>query len=389
MDFGILPPEVISALIHAGPGAWSWIEAAGMWQTLSAELELSANSYTAELSELATTWHGPSSMAMAQAFEPYLDWLRVTAQQCQQVATSVEVMATAFESTHWTVVHPSLVAANRARLAMLVATNFFGINFPAIAETETEYHAMWVTDSAAMYRYAATAAASVRPPQFSSPPQVANPSGVSTQAAMMPATTTTNSGVQAAVTGTTQSTGAAGNLQAASLAFFDPDSGWFKYWSTWGWQGIAAAGFPINLLGVLAQVGTANAFQSLGADVGPGLADGAAALSSAETQLISAVNAAGSWAPRAALGIGVSLGNLTMPPAAVGMLGSSAPVQLVSAASALPAGAGQTPMLPMVPMRPGSGSANGRRRKGGRDYDDIEYGAELPGTVMHRPPSAG
>ena len=87
---------------------------------------------------------------MAQALEPYLDWLRVTAQQCQQVATSMQAMTTAFELTHWTVVHPSVVAANRARLAMLLATNFFGINYPAIAETEAEYHAMWVNNAAAI-----------------------------------------------------------------------------------------------------------------------------------------------------------------------------------------------------------------------------------------------
>jgi hypothetical protein len=124
---------------------------------------------------------------------------------------------------------------------------------------------------------------------------------------------------------------------------------------------------------------------SLGTDIFGGLAEGTAALSSADASLVSA---AGSLAPQATLGVGISLGNLTMPPATVGMLGSSAPVQLASAVSALPPGTGQTPMLPMVPMRPTRGSANGRRRKG-RDYDDIEYGAELPGTVMHRPPSAG
>src|ERR1700744_4807703 len=129
MDFGILPPEVISALIHSGPGAWSLIQAAGMWHALSAELGQSANSYTAELSELSVSWQGPSSRAMAQSFEPYLEWLRMTALQCQQIATSVEVVTTAFELTHWTVVHPSVVAANRARLAMLLATNFFGVNF--------------------------------------------------------------------------------------------------------------------------------------------------------------------------------------------------------------------------------------------------------------------
>lgn len=374
MDFGILPPEIISALIHAGPGAWSLIQAAGFWQELGAELEQSASSYTAELSWLSTTWHGPSATAMAQALEPYLAWLRLTAQQCQQTAASIEVAAAAFESTHWTVVHPSLVAANRARLAMLLATNFFGVNYPAIAETEAEYHAMWVNNSAAMYRYAATSAGAVRLPTFSPPPQVANPPGLAaTQASMAPATN-------------------AASTMASPLAVpagFNPQAGWFGLGNQWANQFFAASGFPVNLLGVFAQLGTAHAFQSLGADIGPGLADGAAALASAETRLVTAVGAAGSsLAPRATLGVGISLGNLTMPPAAVGMLGSQAPVQLAAAASALPPGGAQPPMLPIAPMRPG-GSASGGRRGKGRDYEDIEYGAELPGTVMHRPPSAG
>lgn len=382
MDFGILPPEIISALIHSGPGAWSLIEAAGFWQELSAELEQSASSYTAELSWLSTTWHGPSSMAMAQALEPYLAWLRLTAQQCQQTAASVQVVAAAFEWTHWTVVHPSLVAANRARLAMLLATNFFGVNYPAIAETEAEYHTMWVNNSAAMYRYAATSAGAVKLPQFSPPPQVANPSGATTQAAMVHAATTGNSGAQLL---------AADSIGQGSSAAdaFDPNEGWFGYWSTWGNQFIAG-GVPVNILGVWAQLATAHAFASLGEDIGPGLADGAAALASAETRLVSAIGAAGSsLAPRAALGVGISLGHLTMPPATVGMLGTSqAPVQLASAVSPLPPGGAEPPMLPMAPVRPGSGASGARRRKG-RDYDDIEYGAELPGTVMHRPPSAG
>ncbi|OMC17049.1 PPE family protein [Mycobacterium colombiense] len=384
MDFGMLPPEVTSALIHGGPGAWSWIAAAAAWQELSMELEQSAAGYSAELSWLMTTWHGPSASAMAQALEPYLDWLRVTAQQCQEVATSVQVMTAAFELTHWTVVHPSLVAANRARLALLLATNFFGINYPAIAETEAEYTTMWVNNSAALVRYAATWASTVRPPSFAPPPQVANPSGVTTQAATVPASNTVNSGMMTAA-----NLGASQDLATSSAFGLDPDSGWFRYWSVWGWQELAG-GMPVNLLSYLAQVNTAQALQGgVAGDIFGGLAEGTAALSSAETQLIGAVNAAGSLAPRATLGIGISLGNLTMPPATVGMLGSSAPVQLASAVSALPPGTGQTPMLPMVPMRPGSGSANGRRRKGGRDYDDIEYGAELPGTVMNRPPSAG
>jgi hypothetical protein len=119
------------------------------------------------------------------------------------------------------------------------------------------------------------------------------------------------------------------------------------------------------------------------------LSEGTAALSSAEARLLSAVGSA--LSPRASFGVGVSLsGKLSMPPAMVGLLSSAeSPVQLASAVSALPVEATQPPFMPMAPMRPPSrGSTNNRRRKG-RDYDDIEYGAELPGTVMNRPPSAG
>lgn len=377
IDFGILPPEITSALIHSGPGAWSLIDAAAMWQELSLELEQALNGYTMELSALTAVWRGPSSAALTQAVQPYLAWLRTTAQQCQEIAASMEVVTTAFELTHWTVVHPSVVAANRARLAVLLATNFFGINLPAIAETEAEYNAMWVNNSAAMYRYAGTSLAAVKLPLFSTPPPVANPSGLATQAIMVPATT-----------GTTR-TAAAVNLAAAQATPFDPNSGWFKYWSVWGWQELAG-GMPVNLLSYLAQLSAAQSLQGVGSDIAQGLAEGGAALASAEARLVSALGAAGSsLMPRASMGVSVLVGKLSMPPAVVGMLPGvqAAPVQLASAVSPLPSGPSTLPGLPLAPIRPGA--AKGGRRRDGRDYDDIEIGAELPGTVMNRPPSAG
>ncbi len=48
------------------------------------------------------------------------------------------------------VVHPSQVAANRASLAALVATNVLGQNAPAIASTEAHYAEMWAQDVIAM-----------------------------------------------------------------------------------------------------------------------------------------------------------------------------------------------------------------------------------------------
>ncbi|EUA07095.1 PPE family protein [Mycobacterium xenopi 4042] len=63
------------------------------------------------------------------------------------------------------------VAANRMRLAQLLATNGFGRNLPAIAETEDQYQDMWVNNSAAMSRYQATSAHATALPGFASPPR--------------------------------------------------------------------------------------------------------------------------------------------------------------------------------------------------------------------------
>src|SRR5689334_15093821 len=176
------PPEVTSTLIHTGPGAGSLIEAAGAWQRLAVELENSVSTYASTLSSLIESWDGPSSIAMLQSVQPYLLWLRETAQQSAQMATSAEAAATAFSTTRAAVVHPSVVMSNRTRLAQLLATNGFGTNTAAIAETENEYQTMWANNSAAMTRYQATASqATTQLSQFNSPLSIVNPSGTANQ----------------------------------------------------------------------------------------------------------------------------------------------------------------------------------------------------------------
>src|SRR5262249_30862453 len=152
MDF-TLPPEITSALIHSGPGAESLIEASGAWQQLGTNLEDFAGMYSGALSSLTGAWRGPSSSAMVQAVEPYLTWLRTTAQQSQQTASSAQAAAVAFSAVSAAVVPVSQVTANRTRLAQLLATNTFGHNLPAIAVTEDLYQTMWANNSAAMSRY--------------------------------------------------------------------------------------------------------------------------------------------------------------------------------------------------------------------------------------------
>ncbi len=379
----MLPPEVTSALIHSGPGAGSLIAASGMWHELGTELEDALRGYASVLSALTEAWRGPSAMTMAQAVQPYLAWLDATAQQCQLIGFSVQTVVAAFELTHFTVVHPSLVAANRALLAQLLATNFFGVNLPAIAATEAEYQAMWVNNSAAMYSYEATSASAVVPTQFASPPPITDPTGVAAQTSAV--STATTASPTATAFQSTALTFAPVLTQTATP--FDPNQGWFGLANTWGNQFIAG-GFPVSLLSYLAQLTSAQALTGVNADVGASLAEGAA-LGAGEGAL-GGIGAAGlglGEAPAAALGVGVSVGGLTAPPAVVGLLpASQAPIQLASAASPLPAAEPRLPMLP--PLMPPPLSKGGRQRDG-RDYEDVEYGWELPGTVMQRPPSAG
>jgi PPE-repeat protein len=87
-----------------------------------------------------------------------------------------------------------VIAANRALLASLVATNIFGQNTPAIAATEAHYAEMWAQDAAAMYGYAGASAAATTLTPFSAPTQNTNPAGTGTQAAAVaPAGTGTHS----------------------------------------------------------------------------------------------------------------------------------------------------------------------------------------------------
>ncbi len=379
MEFITLPPEVTSALIHSGPGAESLIEASGAWQRLATNLEESAGINVAALSSLTGAWHGPSSLAMTQAVEPYLTWLRTTAQQCQQIASSAQAAAAAFNSVRAAVVPPSQVSANRTRLAQLLATNQFGKNLAAIGETEAQYEGMWANNSAAMNRYEAASAQAATLPQFSSPPPIADPAGAAAQASVAPAATTS---------ATPAATSPLSSI-LASIESFDPQAGWFGLANTYANQFISS-GFPINMLSYLAQATSAQALQSVGGEVGQGLSEGQAALGAPGSGALGALGAAGlSAEPTAAIGVGVSLGKLTAPPAVVGLLpASQAPVQLASAVSPLPPGESGLPMLPPL-MPPPISAGSGWRKRKQQKYEDIAFGAELKGTVMPRPPSAG
>jgi len=204
MDFGALPPEVNSGRIYSGPGSVPLLAAAAAWDGLATELRSTAASYGSVIEDLTSTaWHGPSSTLMVSAAAPYVAWLGSTAEQAGQVALQAKAAAGAYEAVFAATVPPPVIAANRALLAALVATNFLGQNTPAIAAVEAQYAEMWAQDAAAMYGYAGSSAAATQLTPFAAPPTSTNTSGAADQSAAVAAATQSSVGseVQTALTG--------------------------------------------------------------------------------------------------------------------------------------------------------------------------------------------
>ena len=197
MDFGGLPPEINSARMYAGPGSGPMLAAASAWDGLATELQSTASSYGAVISELTgESWVGPSSTAMEAAATPYVAWLNAAAGGAEQTAAQARAAASAYQSALTAMVPLPEIASNRTQLAALTATNVFGQNTPAIATTEAQYGEMWAQDAAAMYGYAANSAATTaKVTPFTAAPQTTNQAGLAAQSAQA-ASTSTGTGVQ-------------------------------------------------------------------------------------------------------------------------------------------------------------------------------------------------
>src|ERR1700722_1004842 len=202
MDFGGLPPEINSARMYAGPGSGPMLAAASAWDGLATELQSTASSYGAVISELTgESWVGPSSTAMEAAATPYVAWLNAAAEGAEQTAAQARAAASAYQSALTAMVPLPEIAANRTQLAALTATNVFGQNTPAIATTEAQYGEMWAQDATAMYGYAGSSAAAARVTPFTAPPPTTNPAGAASQAAAVTQASgaATGNGVQSAL----------------------------------------------------------------------------------------------------------------------------------------------------------------------------------------------
>jgi PPE-repeat protein len=197
IDYGLLPPEINSARMYAGPGPGSMLAAAVAWDGLAVELSSAASSYQSVVSGLSGgPWLGPTSVSMAAAAAPYVGWMHATAASTAQTAGQARLAAAAFEAAFVATVPPPVVAANRAQLMALVATNFVGQNTPAIMATEAHYAQMWAQDAAAMFGYAGSSALASRVTPWTVPAQNTNLGGLAAQHAALAHATLSAASIQ-------------------------------------------------------------------------------------------------------------------------------------------------------------------------------------------------
>ena len=194
----MLPPEINSGRMYAGPGSGPLLAAAATWDGLADELHSAAVSFEVEIANLTGgPWLGAASASMSAAAADHIAWLNTAAGEAEQTAAQARAAAGAFEAAFSLTVPPPVIASNRSLLTALVATNLVGQNTAAIATTEAQYAQMWAQDATAMYGYAAASAVAATLTPFNPPAPVANPE----QAARQP-------GLAARATGTWVATNA-------------------------------------------------------------------------------------------------------------------------------------------------------------------------------------
>ncbi|OBJ50298.1 PPE family protein [Mycobacterium sp. 1423905.2] len=397
VDYGLLPPEVNSARIYAGPGASSLLDAAAAWSGLAADLQDAASGHTSVIEGLTTgPWLGPASASLVTAVSPFIQWLSASAQEAANAASQASAAAAAYETAFAASVPPPLIAANRALLSELVSTNIFGQNSPAIAQTEGQYSEFWAQDSQAMYTYAARSASATQLAELPAPAEVVNPLGVADQAiavfkaqgqAIQTQLNNVGSQIVPRVNTILQTLSSPLNGQGtaidqwimANTPFDDIVPLYSKYLSPY-----------VNSLAAMLQVTQSVGQNSSGISAIANLAKPAASAAKAAEGAASAAGAAASSAGQAA---GSAAGNIGGVAAGLGKAipigGLSAPANWVpwhattnpGIASAIPAAAESSNSFPMAP--PFGQFVNG----GGYGRNQPIYGFKP--SVMAKPPAAG
>jgi PPE-repeat protein len=393
VDYAILPPEINSGRLYAGPG--SLLAAAAGWDELAAELHLNGASFQSVISTLTSgPWSGPSALALAAATAPCVAWLQSSAASAELAASQAATAAAAFEAAFALTVPPPVIAANRALLTALITSNVLGQNTAAIATVEAQYYEMWAQDAAAMYQYVASSATATKLAEFDEPQEATNPgASVAQEAAVAQAVSNSSqtgaqdlaASAQAADTPQNVPTATFGNLKpiddwiSANTPFDDIAGMYSKYFVPY----VSSGQVGVQTAQSFGQISNGiTAMSSFAKSAAPAAAAAAKAAEGATSSLGAAGAGLGNVGGVAAgVGRALPMGALSVPPswAPVNAVTNPGVATLVSATTGAPAAADGMHALPMAPFGPMGGQSTWRNVP--------TYGFKP--SVMARPPAAG
>ncbi|OBA59299.1 hypothetical protein A5647_16620 [Mycobacterium sp. 1100029.7] len=394
LNFGALPPEVNSAKMYAGPGSGPLLAAAAAWNAMATELRLAATHYDTVIKSLVSDgWLGPSAGRMVAAVEPYVAWLQTTAAQAEQAGTGANAAAAAYEAAFAATVPPPAVAANRALLANLVASNIVGQNTASIAATEAQYGQMWAQDAAAMTGYHTASRAATPTTAFGQPQSSATTDGTGQQsqavARALAAAPAAGSGNNILAPGSgSDTTGLSGLLNTLSNSNPNLLGAFLNNNSVSGLSNAFTTNGILNPTTLIDPAATAAANAAVSGATTAGLEDLSAGLSN--VGLASAVSTPGA-AAAATVGQASSVGALSVPPA---WAGTGATVSTVAETTQVGAGAYHSfgAATPMVMEEAGGVGMPGVPLAGLPGAHDDEFAEPIYGfrpRIIGRPPAAG
>lgn len=165
------PPEVHSAMLNYGAGVGPMLISATQNGELSAQYAEAASEVEELLGVVASEgWQGQAAEAFVAAYMPFLAWLIQASADCVEMAAQQHVVIEAYTAAVELMPTQVELAANQIKLAVLVATNFFGINTIPIAINEAEYVEMWVRAATTMATYSTVSRSALSAMPHTSPP---------------------------------------------------------------------------------------------------------------------------------------------------------------------------------------------------------------------------
>jgi len=165
------PPEVITGRLMSGAGATPMMAASTQFTAAALAYEMSSDRMMTQMAYLGTAWRGDTGLALQRTVTGHLAWMRVMQSQLVLGAARTAAQATAFTTAYTSMAQMPMITENRVTTAVLHATNFLGMNTPAIGVREGQYAEMWAQDVAVQSAYfSATVANTTFEPFLPGPP---------------------------------------------------------------------------------------------------------------------------------------------------------------------------------------------------------------------------